>query len=265
MPIEYKEAPQFTKAIDDRIVTGIFMVHGHIDDGFDRSHPGALADYKVDGRDRARFLWAHDAKQPPVAAIKSIRELTRAELPPAVLSYAPDATGAAEVVREYLDTPRGSEVLAGIRAGAIQEMSYAYEVSKWATTEEDSGPVRELYGLKLFDISDVNHGMNNSTLSAKRLLLADHSDAVLAAVKEYTDRLSDLHSLRAKEGRVLSGENRKRIESAVEALAGASDALKNLLEATEPQKNSGHADTNRLRIMRIEREQRLRQLGVPLL
>jgi HK97 family phage prohead protease len=236
MPIEYKDTVQFTKEISDRTVVGIYAVHGVVDDGMDRSHPGAFADTKVNGRDRAVFLWQHDASAPPVASILSLRELTRDELPPAVLAYAPDATGAAEVTREYLDTPRGNEILAGLKAGAIREMSYAYDVAEYKFTEaEDGKTIRELYKLKLFDVSDVCWGLNSSTSAVKRMPLAAHSDSVLAAVEEYIDRVKDLSALRAKEGRVLSGESRKRIETAVEALAGASAALKDLLAATEPK------------------------------
>ena len=41
------------------------------------------------------------------------------------------------VTRTYLDTPRANEVLAGLKAGAIAEMSYAYDVTKWDYEEID--------------------------------------------------------------------------------------------------------------------------------
>lgn len=254
MTRETKAGPQFTKEITDRLATGIFMVHGNIDDGQDRSHPGALADYKVDGRDRTRFLWAHDASQPPVAVIKSIRELSRAELPPAVLSYAPDATGGAEVVREYLDTPRGNEVLAGLKAGAIQEMSYAYEISSYSFTEDDDSgkTIRELTGLKLFDISDVNHGMNNSTLAAKGVdwkaqPFAAHSDAVEAAIAAYVERATELKDRRAKEGRTLSAENVRRLQECMDQLESAMMAMRDMVDMAVPDSGKqSNAEARRL-------------------
>src|SRR6188472_1487140 len=123
---EYKQLRHATKSIDGRTVTGIAAVHGNVDDGGDKSWPGSFADTNVDGRDRAVFLWMHDSSAPPTASINYVREVPRAQLPPKVLEFAPDATGGVEVSRSYLDTPRGNEILAGLTAGALNEMSYAY-------------------------------------------------------------------------------------------------------------------------------------------
>lgn len=263
MPIEYKAAPAFTLGIAGRTATGIAAVHGNIDDGGDRTYPGLFGDFTVNGRPRARFLWQHDGTQPPIATIDRIYEVNRADLPLPVLQYAPSATGGTAVERTYLETPRASEVFAALSAGALTEMSYAYDAKEWKFTTEGTRQVRELYQAELFDVSDVNWGMNPAT-SADGMkgapLFVEHSMA-LAAVESYIKRYQDLAALRAKEGRVLSGENRKRIESAMEALAGAITALKDLLSATEPQK-TGHAETNAIRIRWIEQQQRLRELGV---
>ncbi len=261
---EYKSLPQFTKAIDDRTVEGIFAVHGNVDSGGDRGHPGLFGDFLAGGRKRAVFLWQHDASAPPIATIDQVYEVSAADLPPAVKLYAPDATGGVAVKRTYLDTPRGNEVLAGLRAGAIREMSYAYEPKRWDFEErDDGGMVRNLYQADLLDISDVNWGMNPATSAdgtkAGRPLIVEHA-AVLAAVDAYTTRYQELAALRAKEGRVLSGENRKRISDAVEALDGAATALRDLLAATEPAK--GWHETHQLRAAWAATQQRLRELGV---
>lgn len=261
--MEYKAAPAFMMGIDGRSVTGIYAVHGNVDDGGDRSYPGVFGDFTSGGRSRARFLWQHDSMQPPIATIDRVFEVARADLPDAVLKYAPNATGGTAVTRTYLTDAFADRVFGGVTSGAITEMSYAYDAKDWKFTEDDDRPVRELFKADLFDISDVNWGMNPATSADGQKgspLFVEHS-TVLAAVDAYIERYKALAQLRAKEGRVLSGENRKRIESAVDALAGATEALKGLLAATEPQK-TGYADTNALRIMRIEREQRLRELGV---
>lgn len=238
MQWEYKALPQFVKQVDGRSVTGIFAVHGNIDDYGDRSHPGTFADYRANGRSRVRFLWQHNAMEPPIASITAIRELSRDQLPAQVLSYAPDATGAAEVTREYLDTARGSEVLEGIKAGAITEMSYAFTVDRYDYQADDENvgqEVRNLYGVTLYDISDVLWGANPATLAgSKRMPLAAEHEAVRATVDRYTQRLQDLTALRAKEGRVLSDANRKRIQEAVATLEQSIKALQDLLQATEP-------------------------------
>lgn len=267
-PREYKTIPQFTKAIEDRAVTGIFAVHGNIDDGGDRGHPGLFGDGTVAGRRRAVFLWQHNSSEPPIASIDRIYEVDAGDLPPAVKLYAPDATGGVAVQRTYLsDDPatRPGLILAGLKAGAIAEMSYAYEPTKWDFEEQDDGrTVRNLYKADLFDISDVNWGMNPATSATgqKGHPLHIEHDTVRAAVQAYTERLQSLAALRAKEGRVLSGENRKRVEGAIEALDGAIGALRDLLAAGEPGK--GHAETHALRAAWARQQQRLRELGVTL-
>jgi hypothetical protein len=263
---EYKTIPQFTKTITGRTVTGVFCVHGNIDSGRDRSHPGLFGDGSVDGRRRAVFLWQHDAQSPPIAKIERIYEMERADLPAPVLLYAPDATGGVAVERTYLDTPRGNEVLAGLMAGAITEMSYAYEATKWDFEEIDGEPlpIRNIYKADLYDISDVNWGMNPAT-SATGLkgqpIVVEHA-TVLAAVDGYIKRYQQLSELRAKEGRVLSGENRKRIHEAIETLGAAITVLRDLLAASEP-KVGRRATQEAYQQWQILR-QRISQLGVGL-
>jgi HK97 family phage prohead protease len=267
---EYKSGPQFVKEISDRTVTGIFAVHGNVDDGDwytrDRSHPGSFADTAIKGRDRARFLWQHNGQEPPTAVIKSIRELAQHELPPAVLSFAPEATGAVEVVREYLETQRASEILEGLRKGAIEEMSYGYDIAEWKMTEDPDNdrPIREILKVRLWDISDVNWGMNPATVGSKGvplgLPLSLEHEAVLAAAQRYTDRLKTLRELRAKEGRVLSGDNRKRVQEAVEAMESAKSALDALLAASEPKTDDDEKRQQR-RLLWLQGQQTLAALN----
>jgi hypothetical protein len=170
---EYKSGPQFVKAIDGRTVTGVFAVHGNLDAGRDRSHPGAFAKTFAEGMRRVKFLWMHNPFEPPTAVIKSLREVSREELPAEVLALAPGATGGAEVVREYLDTPRGNEILTGIKAGAINEMSYGYDPVKFDFEQLSEGAsgaartIRNLREVKLWDISDVTWGLNGATVGSK--------------------------------------------------------------------------------------------------
>lgn len=258
--MEVKSLPQFTKSIDGRTVTGIFAVHGNVDDGGDRSWPGTFSNAAMNGRDRTRFLWQHDASAPPVATIKSIREVPRPELPQSVLGYAPDATGGAEVTREYLNTPRGDEVLAAIQAGAVEEMSYGFDVTRYDFEETDGKQIRNIREVKLYDISDVNWGMNAATTGVKRLLLegaplgvlADQVEACLAA---FTTEASATKERRAKEGRVLSDANRKRISSLQDALTAVLTDLDELLTATAP-KDAQKAQALYVEFQRIEAQLR---------
>lgn len=244
MTLEFKSLHAEPTAITDRTVTGIFAVHGNVDDGGDRSHLGAFAN-ALAGRDRVKHLWNHGGgwldrgQTPPIAVIKSIREVPREALPTSVLSFAPDATGGAEVEREYLDTPRANEVLAGIKAGAITEMSYAYDVTNATFTETDDRMIREIHAMTLFDTSDVNWGMNPATIGKKSALaaasFADHFSMVLATIEEFTERAADLKRLRETDGRSLSTANVDRVTTLLAELAPLEAQLKALF--TPPTKS----------------------------
>jgi phage head maturation protease len=263
---EYKAGPAFTMGIEDRTVTGIFCVHGNVDDGGDRSHPGVFGDFTVGGRSRVVFLWQHDASQPPIAKIDRIFEVEKADLPPAVRLYAPDASGGVAVTRTYLETPRGEEVLAGLRAGAIAEMSYAYEPIKWDEEEIDGRPfpIRNLYRSNLLDASDVNWGMNPATSADGRKAqpLIIEGQVARAAAEGHTKRLEDLHALRVvKEGRRFSSATLQEIEETLATYEAATKRLRSLIAAPEPEKAS-HSETNALRAVWAAQQQRLRELGV---
>jgi HK97 family phage prohead protease len=242
---EVKQLPQFqTKEVNGRTVTGIFAVHGNVDDGGDRSLAGSFDNIKVKGRDRVRFLWQHNSSEPPVATVDDIHEVGRKDLPPAVLAYAPEAMGGVEITRTYLDTPRGNEILAGIKAGAIDEMSYAYDATNATYEDVDGKQIRNIHEVKLYDASDVNWGMNPATVAAKTgipqagMPFQVHSATVLAAVEEFIDRARGLSDLRAKEGRQFSSANVARLQGLYDALAAAASDLKTLLDATAPPKTA---------------------------
>lgn len=184
--MKYKRLPHFTKEIDGRTVTGIFAVHGNIDSGNDVSLPGSFAKRLADdSRKRVRFLWNHDSYQPPIASIKSIREIGRDELPEKVLEFAPDATGGVEVVREYYQgVPLADWVFTAVSKGDIEEMSYAYDVHDWDMEERDGKRVRILKDVELFDISDVTWGMNPATAGVKRAPWAKKGEALASLIGE---------------------------------------------------------------------------------
>lgn len=247
MGVEVKYLPQSIKAIDDRTIIGIFAVHGNVDDGGDRSHMGAFAEATA-GRNRVKHLWNHGGgwfdrgQTPPIAVVKSIREVSRDELPDEVLNYAPDATGGAEVARTYLNTDRANEILEGIKAGAISEMSYAYEVTKATFTETDDQYIREIHSMFLFDTSDVNWGMNMATMSKKSALAAlafpEHFSAVLATVEEFAERVADLKRLRETDGRHLSTINIDRVKSLYDQMQPLAADLSALIQRDDDAKHS---------------------------
>jgi len=163
------------KQIADRVVTGYPSVFGNVDDGGDLVLPGAYTKTLQERGSRVRFFWQHDHAQPPIAKVLEMAEIGRDALPPEVLARAPGATGALRVKREYLATPRGEEVLTGIREGAIEELSIGYDPiqARKPTTEESKGelpPRRVLQEIRLWELSDVNWGMNAAAVTVKSFL-----------------------------------------------------------------------------------------------
>lgn len=243
--MEFKSLPMFLKGIEGRVVSGIFAVHGNVDAGGDVSENGSFAKRLNDGtRSRVRFLWNHNGYEPPIATIKEIREVGVGELPKSVLSYAPEATGGVLVVREYLKTERANEVFAGLTSDppAITEMSYAYDIHGFEMKEMADGRfIRVLKDVELFDVSDVNWGMNPATAASKTgglvagLPVIEHSDLVASTLTEFVERVKGRIEFRQKEGRVLSTAIRGRISSLVEQLSMVSTDLKTLLDETEPK------------------------------
>lgn len=174
---EFKSFPVIlTKEIEDRTVTGITAVTGNIDSYYDIIHRGAFKKTIKENGSRVRHLWQHDYWQPPIAAVKELREVGRDDLPVEIQKRFPEATGGLLVSRRYLETPRGDEILMGIASGAINEGSIGYNPVKFDYEEledEDGnkGPlVRNLREVRLWDTSDVNWGGNPATVASKSAL-----------------------------------------------------------------------------------------------
>ncbi len=185
--MEEKRLPHFTKAVKDREVTGIFSVFGNLDSYTDRMHPGVFLETFGARKDRILHLWQHDTSQPPIAVIKSLREVSRAELPSEVLAIAPEATGGAEITREYLNNPLADWVLDAIQKGSPLQMSFMYEPKQYdyeqlpdARYEWDR--IRNLRAVTLREVSDVNFGANDATVASKATF-----DAILRQLKAHRD------------------------------------------------------------------------------
>lgn len=166
---EYKSFPILTKEVgEDRVVRSLFAVFGNVDAGGDRIFPGAFKKTLQERGDRVRVLWQHDAMEPPIGVPVWLKEVGRDELSDEVKGMYPQASGGLLGEVRYLPTPRGEEVLVGIREGAIRENSIGYDVVKGKADFEDG--VRNLRELRLWDISPVNWGMNEAARVVKSAL-----------------------------------------------------------------------------------------------
>jgi HK97 family phage prohead protease len=175
--MEYKAVPILEQNVgDDRVVKSLFAVMGHVDSGGDRLHKGAFAKTLQERVSRVKVLWQHSAGDPPIGVPVSIREIGKGELPKALKDAFPDATGALLGEVRYLETPRGDEVLTGIKSGAITENSIGYDPVKvdFETDAETKAPVRNLRECKLWDLSPVNWGMQESTMNLKAAIPFAH-------------------------------------------------------------------------------------------
>lgn len=236
--MEYKILPYFVKELDakTRTVTGIFAVHGNVDSGGDMSVNGSFGKRLNDGsRSRVRFLWNHNSMNPPIASVKEIREVGADELPAKVREWAPEATGGVAVTRKYYsDIPLADWVFKAIEEGDVAEMSYAYDVHEFSIKKlEDGKEIRILQDVELYDVSDVNWGMNPATAGVKGLpvpgtTFAQHSALVESTVEEFLERVRDRKNFRAHEGRNLSAGTRERLAKMISELGM-------ILRETEPK------------------------------
>ena len=212
---EFKSFPIIlTKEIEDRTVVGITAVTGNIDSYYDIIHRGAFKKTIQENGARVRHLWQHDFSQPPIAAIKELREVGRDDLPAEIRRRFPDATGGLLVARRYLETTRGDEVLQGIAAGAINEMSIGFNPVKWDYEELDADGdqkrllVRNLREVRLWDTSDVNWGANPATTAWKSAL--PYQDTGVEA-KDAGWQKPELSDFTDEAWEVLSEAERRRI------------------------------------------------------
>lgn len=242
MEMEFKAQTGFIKTISGRTVDGIAAVTGNEDDGGDVIWPGAFKKTISENRKRIKHLWMHDSWAPPTAVIKDLREIGREELPEQVLEKFPEANGGLVVVREYLDTARGNEILAGLQAEAITEMSFMYNPIKWDFETFEEGPkegqtVRNLHEVRLWETSDVNWGMNAATVASK-------SGSPL--VKQ-AERLAKQIETLMKAGTEGSDSREMDIDRLMKALAELQAALK-----AEPIQVVDHSVVARLKVRAAE-------------
>jgi len=164
--MEYKNFQSKVIASEDREVTSLYSVAGHIDNALDRMLLGAFTKTLLERADRVKVLWQHDTMSPPIGVPVELREISREQLPDSYLGQFPDAMGGLLGVVKYINTPRGNEVLTGIKEGAITENSIGFEAIKYDyaphSIDGKTVNIRNIRECRLWDISPVNWGMNDA-------------------------------------------------------------------------------------------------------
>lgn len=200
---EYKLVPQFLKSVNGRTVDGVFSVAGVIDDYGDIVHVGSFAKTIAERGSKILHLWQHDFYSPPTAVIETLREIDRGDLPEIIQAKYPEATGGAMVTRTYIESARGDEILAAIKAGSPLQMSYGYDAIRYEFEElEDGTVVRHLNEQRLWETSDVLWGANEATTASK------HNPSI--PIETLLGQL-DRWLTGIKEGRRNAGEDLNRI------------------------------------------------------
>jgi HK97 family phage prohead protease len=268
--MEYKVLVSQPKSIEGRIVIGLAAVTGNVDSGADRIRHGAFKKTIRENGRRVKHLWMHDMWQPPTAVIKELVEVGVDGLPDGLKESNPEVTGGLQVTREYLETPRGDEILAGLKAGSITEMSFGYDAVKFDYEEIQDGDhkfmVRNLKEIRLWDTSDVNLGMNELTVAAKRSLapllpayeerMPKEQYVLLNGLVTTVQSALDADALKA--GRVLSARNLERLKTAL-------DTLSEILLSAEPEEEDSEkllALTEQIRSRLSIAEREISYLGV---
>jgi len=154
----------------------------------------------------------------------------------------------------FTDTTLGMDWYRSMkRRGSRQQWSFGFEITEAERGTIDDKAVRFIQGLRLFEASPVLVGAQSAShlVSIKAqggdvtepdadgiktgIPLADHTEQARAACLSVVERYQALAALRAKEGRVLSEANRRRIAGLAEQMRAALAELDDLMAATEPR------------------------------
>jgi HK97 family phage prohead protease len=128
------------KAEGERRVTGLGSVFGNVDRGGDVVQAGAFAESLASGR-KVAMLWQHDATE-VIGVWTGLRE----------------EAGGLVVEGTLADTPRGNEVYALLKMGALDGLSIGYRTVEWKWQED----IRIIEKAELWEVSIVTFPMNES-------------------------------------------------------------------------------------------------------
>lgn len=158
MTIQFKDATGFKETEDGSgIFEGYASVFGNVDSYGDKVLKGAfsksLAKSFPDNGAGIPCYWSHRMDDPEFILGKTV-------------SAVEDEHGLKVRVSLYLDNPKAAAAYRALKAGAVNQMSFAYEVLDSEFIPEKGakfGGVNELRELNIFEVSVVQIGANTST------------------------------------------------------------------------------------------------------
>lgn len=176
-PTEYKTVPAFVKTVeeDQGVVDHLISVYGILDLGQDMSHKGMFSKTIQERGDQIRVIDNHRQTSVNDVLGKPVKlwEVGAGELPPEVKAKYPEATGGLMARTKFLlDTPEGKGAFARIKAGAVNQFSFAYDALDYDYEDLDKkSRVRHLRTVRLWEYGPVIFGMNPAavSVSAKKL------------------------------------------------------------------------------------------------
>ncbi|WP_425836970.1 HK97 family phage prohead protease [Microbacterium sp. PA5] len=140
-----------------------------------------------------------------------------------------------------LETAKGSSTHRAMKAGRLNQMSFAYDVIEGAWVTKDGEEFYELRELELYEVSVVTVGANQET--------------EIIAVKSTVDALLD----GVKAGRVLSAKNEDNLRGVLDAVKTGvvkplEDVLSQLAAGEDQEKAAGQADVKDEGAVRVKSE-----------
>jgi HK97 family phage prohead protease len=173
--MEHKQVEATIINLDEEagIVEAVWAVMGNVDEGGDVIHLGAFTKTFNERGNQIQLLDNHrtDSVMSSLGTVLELRELPKQQLPPELLNN-PDVVGGAWGKFQFLlDTPEGKGAFTRIKKRAVKKWSFGYDAVDKDMSKRGDKIVRNLRGIKLYEISPVLFAMNEATttIDAKAL------------------------------------------------------------------------------------------------
>lgn len=159
---------------DQGLVEAYVAVMGNLDHHADVITNGAFKKTIQERSHKIRVLDNHNAysTEDAIAKLLTIQEVTRDQLPPAMIAANPNITGALFVSFQFMlgePTDKSARIFQRIKAGVIDEYSIGFEIiqKEFKDVETEAGirTIRFITEIKLYEFSPVIFAANSETVT----------------------------------------------------------------------------------------------------